>query len=264
MYEKYLGERSAKQESQAKWKEVDPKIPSDWMTDYDLYDETRENQPKDPQDPWQMKYGTSEPDSEITNIPCGGCGALLHCRDPAIPGYLPSELMIYDRCQELRRLVCQRCHFIKNYNVSLDVKVSSEEYPKLMSKVKDKKAAVILMVDLTDFPCSIWPGLPEIIGDRAPIFVVGNKVDLLPQDSRDFFQHVKHSLLKAVLDAGFKEDRIKHVALISAKTYFGVENLITALWRAWDDRGSNGIIDNATLGKKSSEELNTKCGFFCR
>lgn len=31
-------------------------------------------------------YGTPDPTVPITNTPCAGCGALLHCHDPAIPG----------------------------------------------------------------------------------------------------------------------------------------------------------------------------------
>lgn len=32
------------------------------------------------------------------------------------------------------------------------------------------------MVDLLDFPCSIWPGIVDIIGIDRPIIIVGNKV----------------------------------------------------------------------------------------
>lgn len=35
---------------------------------------------------------------------------------------------------------------------------------------------VIVMIDLLDFPCSIWPGVVDIIGTDRPIIVVGNKV----------------------------------------------------------------------------------------
>lgn len=38
------------------------------------------------------------------------------------------------------------------------------------------KSLVVLMVDLLDFPCSIWPGIVDIIGKDRPIIVVGNKV----------------------------------------------------------------------------------------
>ena len=39
-----------------------------------------------------MNYGIPDSKSEVSSIPCGGCGALLHCKDVALPGYLPSKL----------------------------------------------------------------------------------------------------------------------------------------------------------------------------
>lgn len=39
------------------------------------------------------------------------------------------------------------------------------------------KSLVVLMVDLLDFPCSIWPGIVDIIGKERPIIIVGNKVN---------------------------------------------------------------------------------------
>lgn len=39
------------------------------------------------------------------------------------------------------------------------------------------KSLVLLMVDLLDFPCSIWPGIVDIIGTERPIFLVANKVN---------------------------------------------------------------------------------------
>lgn len=38
------------------------------------------------------------------------------------------------------------------------------------------KSLVVVMVDLLDFPCSIWPGIVDIIGTDRPIIIVGNKV----------------------------------------------------------------------------------------
>lgn len=223
-----LLDQTSSQGDFTKWRDDMRTVPTDWMKDYAILDDQLQDTN---QDPWLMQYGTSEPDSKISTVPCGGCGALLHCKDPAIPGYIPSELFIYDRKEELKSVVCQRCHFMKYYNVALDVKVSDEDYPKLLSQIKkDKVKLVILTVDLTDFPCSIWPNLHEIIGEEVPIFVVGNKVDLLPQDRKDFFKTVKQRLLQAVVRSGIKQDNIVDVRLVSAKTHFGIEEMITNIF----------------------------------
>ena len=34
-------------------------------------------------------YDTPDYESKISPIPCGGCGALLQCKDGAVPRYLP-------------------------------------------------------------------------------------------------------------------------------------------------------------------------------
>jgi ribosome biogenesis GTPase A len=85
-------------------------------------------------------------------------------QDTSIPGYLPSELFKQLDEVSLRAVVCQRCHFLRFYNTALNVIVSPDDYQKLMAHLKDKKALIVLMVDLLDFPCSIWPGLVNIIG----------------------------------------------------------------------------------------------------
>lgn len=35
----------------------------------------------------------SDPTLPMTKVPCHGCGAELHCVDPGVPGYLPSEII---------------------------------------------------------------------------------------------------------------------------------------------------------------------------
>lgn len=85
-------------------------------------------------------------------------------QDTAIPGYLPSELFKEQDEASLRAVVCQRCHFMRVYDIALNVIVSPDDYPKVMAHLKEKVALVILMVDLLDFPCSIWPGIMNVVG----------------------------------------------------------------------------------------------------
>lgn len=117
-----------------------------WMTNYEYFhdsskltendyetaggDETGVNRE------WSSHYGTPNPNIGVSRVPCGGCGALLHCSDPAIPGYLPSEIMEGRNDTELKTLECQRCHFLKEYNIALDVSVQPEEYEKLLQSIR--------------------------------------------------------------------------------------------------------------------------------
>lgn len=206
-----------------------------WMTDYENYDDNDKSNIPD------QNYGTADPTCLISSVPCGGCGALLHCRDSSIPGYVPSEIYrnYNARSDDLKSLICQRCHFLKYYNLALQVQVSQQYYPKILQTIQNsKKALVILMVDLLDFPCSIWPGIADLIGYNRPIVIVGNKIDLIPMDGKGFLSRVQKSLLNSAKESGFAMANIKHVALISAKTGFGVEELINKLHNIWEYKGT--------------------------
>ncbi|GAB1859695.1 hypothetical protein CAJAP_00774 [Camponotus japonicus] len=235
----YLEER----ETNSSYKYDLSNVPPNWMVDVEEYDDTLNM--------WLDNYGTPDPNSKISSVPCGGCGALLHCKDHALPGYLPSELFLNKSEKKLRVMVCQRCHFMKYYNTTLEVKVSADEYPKLLKVIKTKKCAVILMVDLTDFPCSIWPEINSVLHPLTPVFVVGNKVDLLPQDSPQFLTHVKECLSKAVENTGINKEKIKHIELISAKTGYGIEELINKLHSLWKYKGDVYVIGCTNVGKSS-------------
>lgn len=102
----------------------------------------------------------------------------------------------------LQNLNCQRCHFLINYNTAINLKVDPKDYVSMLGTVKDKMAVIILMVDLLDLPSSIWPKMVKLIGKKQPIVLVGNKVDMLPKDSKDYLQHVKSRLKDSAVDAG--------------------------------------------------------------
>lgn len=135
MYEKYLEQKKLQKEGdeksftfnfdQPRLADSVDDIKANWMNDYEQYDDSQIQT-------WQFNHGTPNPNTKVSSVPCGGCGALLHCRDPAIPGYLPFEIIRDRQDDELKTIVCQRCHFMKYYKTSLDVKVATEEYPKLL------------------------------------------------------------------------------------------------------------------------------------
>ncbi|CAG9804661.1 unnamed protein product [Chironomus riparius] len=218
-------------------------VPNNWLKDYELYDEA--------EDELQSEYGTPDPNFPVTNVACGGCGALLHCKDPSIPGYLPSEILTDLNKEELKTVHCQRCHFLSKYNTAISVSIKPEDYINIISSIKDQSALAIVMVDLLDFPCSIFPNLSNILGKTRPIFLVGNKVDLIPRDSQNYLDNVKQSLRSEALKMGFENKSIKHTALISAKTGYGVEELITKLHQIWKYKGNVYLIGCTNVGKSS-------------
>ena len=60
---------------------------------------------------------------------------------------------------------------------------------------------------------------------------------------------MRTQLLQACVDAGVcNGDNVKHVALISAKSGFGIEDLITALQKKWGSLGDVYLIGRSQKG----------------
>lgn len=201
---------------------------------------------------WRAMYGTPDPDVPSSQFPCGGCGAVLHCQNEALPGYMPSEVFVGLTKVELKNSLCQRCIFLADHQVALNVNISPKDYEKVLSDIKDKPALVLLVVDILDFPCSIWSGILDVIGRGKPIFVIGNKVDVLPQDSKGYLNRVESSLRQNLKDMGIDTgNNVKHVCLVSAKTGYGIEDLITELQNFYKSKGDVYLIGCTNVGKSS-------------
>uniref|UniRef100_F1KS01 G domain-containing protein n=1 Tax=Ascaris suum TaxID=6253 RepID=F1KS01_ASCSU len=191
---------------------------------------------------WMEQYGSVDPTIAASDRSCNGCGAKFHCKDASLPGFLPVE--IFSKLESTKgpeEGLCRRCYLLEKHNFLLNVNVCEVDYRSMMCHLKLKQEAlIILVVDMSDLPASIYAHLPEIIGDRKPMVVVGNKVDLLPPDQRSgYLKHFRETLFKAVEDVGFtRRFNVLHVALISAKTGFGVEELITNIHLKWSTRGT--------------------------
>ncbi|XP_052838909.1 nitric oxide-associated protein 1 [Drosophila gunungcola] len=220
-----------------------PAFPDDWMDDYEFY----QGGP-DAAD----KQGTPDPAIAASKVPCSGCGANLHCSSSSLPGYIPSEIFRGRTRQELQTITCKRCHFLNHYNIALDVEVAPSTYVDTISRIRDKYALAIVLVDLLDFPSSIWPGMQHVLGAKRPVFLVGNKVDLLPRDSNAYLQHIKDTLQREFIKHGGGDGlNIKNVSLISAKTGYGIEELITQLHKTWAHKGDIYLLGCTNVGKST-------------
>lgn len=72
-----------------------------------------------------------------------------------------------------------------------------------------------------------------ISGPKRPLVVVGNKTDLLQDWSRNMLDQAKRALIKQLPSKA----NVLHTTLVSAKTGFGIEQLITTLYKIWEFRG---------------------------
>lgn len=201
----------------------------------------------------QKVYGTPDVEVPVSDSTCSGCGAVMHCTDPDIAGYLPSEkykvLLEEDR---LKRAICQRCYLLIHHQKALTVKMSKEEYRNIVRGIKSQKALVLLIVDLLDIPDSIVPDLLDLVGKNKNVVVLGNKIDLIPGDSENYLPRIKRQLSQYCTDAGISvEDNVKDIHLISAKTGYGIENLISSLQRSWKYKGDVYLVGTANAGKST-------------
>ncbi|XP_030881230.1 nitric oxide-associated protein 1 isoform X2 [Leptonychotes weddellii] len=228
--------------------------------------------------------GHPDPTVPPSGLNCSGCGAELHCQDPAVPGYLPREKFLSAAAQTdggLARTVCQRCWLLVHYRRALRVQMSREQYLELVSAAlrRPGPALVLYMVDLLDLPDALLPDLPALVGPRQ-LIVLGNKVDLLPRDAPGYLQRLRERLWDDCTRAGLprpsghrgpqhagedpqqdgRENSIpsartrtvlRDVRLISAKTGYGVEELITALQRSWRYRGDVYLVGATNAGKST-------------
>ncbi|XP_074641986.1 nitric oxide-associated protein 1-like [Tubulanus polymorphus] len=205
------------------------------------------------EDRYLDRYGSADPSVPFSNIPCSGCGAILHCQDPHYPGYLASEkfLPIADDEKLLKKQICQRCFALNEYNLALNVAVKPRAYVEIVQQIKNLKTLILFIVDMTDLPNSVIKNLTDIIGENHTVFVVGNKVDLLPNDGKHFFERLKETLCQSCADAGLNHDKIEHVALLSAKTGYGVEELINKMISLWEKKGDVYVIGSTNVGKST-------------
>ncbi|XP_037752470.1 nitric oxide-associated protein 1 [Chelonia mydas] len=218
---------------------------------------------------------TGRPDPSVppSGVSCSGCGAELHCRDPAVPGYLPSEkyLRLMEAHRALQGVLCQRCWLLIHHQQALHMHVSREQYRNLVSAAlrgpprHGRPPLVLYMVDMLDLPDSVLPDLPQLVDAGSNILVVGNKVDLLPRDSPDYLKRFRKQLLRSCARVGILpaaqgtggrvgrtgSQNLVDVHLISAKTGYGVEKLISKLQRSWKCNGDVYLVGATNSGKST-------------
>ncbi|ESO89807.1 hypothetical protein LOTGIDRAFT_124576 [Lottia gigantea] len=229
-----------------------PNSDSEYLESVFLDEDKLSTEQKQPSDRSQEILGTPIPGTGFSNVPCSGCGAILHCEDSTLPGYMKGEKFTLKTRDELYESVCQRCHLINNNNLCLNVKVGAEEYKDIISVIKESRSLLIVMVDLLDIENSIFPNLLESVGKQKKLFIVGNKVDLIPKDCPYYLRNVEDSLRQACVRAGLDDySNIKHISLISAKTGYGVENLITKLIDYWGIRDNVYLLGSTNTGKST-------------
>ena len=161
---------------------------------------------------------------------------------------------------------CQRCYIIQEYNVALRVNVDPDEYPKAIEHIKDKEALILLVVDLLDFPGSVWPGILSLLGTNKKVVVVGNKLDLIVPDCQKYVRRITNIIRKEFIKKCFEDGdgegeegafpQVIAACCVSATTGLNVEKLVEIIFDHWKSKhdslpGDIYLVGCTNVGKST-------------
>jgi 30S ribosome assembly GTPase len=117
-----------------------------------------------------------------------------------------------------------------------------------LQRLRTKPSVIVYLVDVFDFHGTFLSGLRDIIGDRSPVFLAVNKVDLLPKDYKP--ERVEKWVRHEAAALGMEE--VQAVHLVSSTRGTGVKMLLAdALNLARKRRCDIYVVGAANVGKSS-------------
>ena len=196
---------------------------------------------------------------------CSGCGAKFQSSDPDSSGFVPKEKL--DELHRLSRtsdvdtqssvdsvspVICKRCFSLKQYNTALNISLSSDDYLRYLGHLREKKVLILLMIDISDFPGSVFPDLHTLISPSSQVVIIANKVDLIPKDVPDnFWRHFEKMLVKECKKWSLYDREVARVHFVSAKTGLGVSELAEDIVESWGNRGDVYLLGCTNAGKST-------------
>lgn len=168
-----------------------------------------------------------------------------------IEDYFPEKLE-EDSTSSISSLVCKRCFSLKNYNSALRITLEQDDYLRHVQIIKEKRALLVLVLDVTDIPCCIFPDLKNLISPKSSVLIVANKIDLLPVGQKsNFWQHFKTYLAQECIKTGMPKSSIAGVRFVSVKEGKGVLELSEEIVKKWGNRGDVYLLGCTNVGKSS-------------
>ncbi|KAM4673888.1 nitric oxide-associated protein 1 isoform 1-T1 [Amazona ochrocephala] len=211
------------------------------------------------------KAGRPDPSVPLSGASCSGCGAELHCRDSSAPGFMPAEKFRSlsegpDGAAGLRGAVCQRCWMLAHYGRALRLELPAEQHRLVVSAAlrrpprHGRGPLLLCLLDVLELPDPVLSQLPALLDPEVPVaglLVVGNKVDLLPADSPGHLGRLRKRVAEACAQAGLQGAQLVDIRLVSAKTGFGMEGLVSRLQRSWKCTGDVYLLGATNSGKST-------------
>lgn len=231
-----------------------------------------------------MHPESQELDMKSSNFDCSGCGARLQASDPKSVGYIPvTKLEELQKCLEqseppentpqedvhnpkkvsTKTVICQRCHSLMHYNTALNITLKPDDYLAYLRHLKDKRALILLMIDVVDFPGSLFPNLNTLISPTNRVMVVANKIDLFPRNlAPQFWKNFEAAIINECQRSSLTGCKVDGVHFVSAKSGQGIEELTDSILTSWGNRGDVYLLGCTNVGKSTlfNKLLVTICG----
>ncbi|RMC13726.1 hypothetical protein DUI87_08807 [Hirundo rustica rustica] len=205
----------------------------------------------------------SDPSVPPSGVSCSGCGAEMQCGDSGAPGFVPADKyrgLLSEGPAGLRGAVCQRCWALAHHGTALRPRLPPDEHRRVVSAAlrspprHGRGPLLLYVLDVMELPDPVLPQLPALLGPDVPaagVLVVGNKVDLLPADRRGHLGRLRERVAEACARAGLRGGALVDVRLVSAKTGYGVEGLVSRLQRSWKCAGDVYLLGATNSGKST-------------
>ena len=170
-----------------------------------------------------------------------------------IEDYFPETL---DDQSESKRtvteLICKRCFSLKHYNTAQNIILESNDYLRHLASLKDKRALIIILLDIADFPSCIFPNLNTLISPKSSVLIVANKIDLFPKGlPMSFWNRFRNYVVKECRESSLGDCDIVGVRFVSVRNGTGVIELSEEIARKWGNRGDVYLLGCTNVGKSS-------------
>lgn len=171
---------------------------------------------------------------------CKGCGIELQTTDNTKQGFVPED--VYNGNHGA---YCQRCFKITNYGSYLPMEMTKEDYRVEVNKAVEEADVAIAVFDIIDFEGSFDDEILDVLREMDSIIAV-NKIDLIPGDKHP--SEVSDWVKERLADEGIAP---LDIAIISAKSKYGVNGIIRKLRHFYPDGGSVVVMGTTNVGKSS-------------
>lgn len=163
---------------------------------------------------------------------------------------------------DISSFICKRCFSLKNYNSALNITLQQDDYLRHLNSLKDKRALIVLLLDVTDFPSCVFPDLKNLISPNSSVLIVANKIDLFPGKlTNHFWSKFREHIIDECKASGLKHSMIVGVRFVSVTRGSGILDLSQEIVKKWGNRGDVYLLGCTNVGKSSL--FNKLLGHLC-